>query len=289
MRKLDVLSLDGEGGERPAPVMPSACETSGCGGPEPEPSEPIEIGGEVSVAGKPIAEAAIAAEMQHHPAASAEEAWLSAARALAVRELLALEAGADSDDPEAAIGALLEDAITPVRPSEEECRRAYDADPSRFVSPALTEAGHVLIEPEEDTRGGWHRAHEIAERLIGEIDGDPQAFAAAAREYSGCPSGKQDGSLGQLRAGELAEEIEQALAELEEGDIGVKPVRSRHGWHILHVHRRIPGRTLPFEVVRDKIGEMLEARSWTMQAARYVASLAEKYPVRGIDLVKVSS
>lgn len=286
MRKLDVLTLGGEA-ERPQPVMPSACETSGCGGPEPEPSEPIEIGGPVSVDGQPIDEAAIAREMQNHPAASAEDAWLAAARALTVRELLRREAGADEDEAEAAIGSLLEEAVDAERPGETECRRAYDADPSRFAAPALTEAAHILIEPEEDTRGGWHRAKQLAEKLIAEIDGDMQAFAAAARDYSGCPSGKQDGSLGQLRKGELTPPIEAAIEALGEGEMGREPVRSRHGWHILYVHRRIAGKQLPYDVVKDRIAEMLEARSWTMAAARYVAALAQKYPVRGIDLAGV--
>lgn len=283
MRKLDVLTLGGED-EHPAPAMPSACETSGCGGPEPEPSEPIEIGGPVTVDGCLIEEAAIAREMQNHPAASADEAWLAAARALAVRELLRREAGADEDQAESAIGSLLEAAVDAERPDISECRHIYDSDPSRFAAPALTEAAHILIEPEEDTRGGWHRARQLSEKLIAEINGDMQAFTAAALEYSGCPSGKQDGSLGQLRKGELTPPIEAAIDALGEGEMSLVPVRSRHGWHILYVHRRIAGKQLPFDAVKDRIAEMLEARSWTMAAARYVASLAKKYPVRGIDL-----
>lgn len=284
MRKLDVLSL-GDDEARPEPTMPSACEASGCGGPEPGPSEPIEIGGPVSVDGRSIEEAAIAREMQNHPAASADEAWLAAARALAVRELLRREAGVDEEKAESAIGTLLEEAVEAECPDMSECRRIYDADPTRFAAPPLTEAAHILIEPEEDTRGGWHRAKQLAEKLIVEIDGDKRAFAEAAREYSGCPSGQQDGSLGQLRKGELTSTIETAIEALREGEMAGEPVRSRHGWHLLYVHRRIAGKQLPFDVVKDRIAEMLEARSWTMAAARYVASLAQKYPVRGIDLV----
>ena len=63
-----------------------------------------------------------------------------------------------------------------------------------------------------------------------------------------------------------------------------EPVRSRFGWHVLRLQRRIPGRTLPYEVVRPKIAEMLEARSWTMASARYIAALAERGHVEGIRI-----
>ncbi|MDE2005935.1 MAG: hypothetical protein KGI51_05155 [Rhodospirillales bacterium] len=48
--------------------------------------------GPVSVNGVPIPEAAIAAEMQLHPAPSLDAAWTAAARALVIRELLLAEA-----------------------------------------------------------------------------------------------------------------------------------------------------------------------------------------------------
>lgn len=288
MRQLDVINL-GAADDRPAPVMPSACESGGCGGSEAPPSDPIDIGGDVMVDGVLIDEQAIAREMQHHPADSPEEAWLQSARALAVRQLLLRETGAEEAQAEAAIQALLEKNIEAAQPGEAECRRLYDADPSRFAAPELLEAGHILIEPEEDSPGALHRAHMLAEKLIAEIDGDCQAFAAAARQYSGCPSGKQDGSLGQVRRGELSPDIEAALSALTDGEISPQPVQSRHGWHILFLNRRIPGKPLPFDLVKDRIAEMLEARSWTMEAARYIAGLARKYPVTGIDLQSAAS
>ena len=52
MRPLDVINLGAEPA-RPAPVMPSACESGGCGGPEergPSLPEPDSFG-EVSVNG----------------------------------------------------------------------------------------------------------------------------------------------------------------------------------------------------------------------------------------------
>ena len=113
-RRLDVINLADPEQRRPAPAMPSACETGGCGEPE-----------------------AIAREIQHHPAPDAESAWVEAARALAVRELLLQEArriGLEPDPEEdeagrveaeddALVRMLLEEEVRPARAGEEECRR----------------------------------------------------------------------------------------------------------------------------------------------------------------------
>ena len=94
--------------------------------------------------------------------------------------------------------------------------------------------------------------------------------------------GVGDGSLGQIRRGELVASIQEGLEKLTEGETGREPVRSRFGWHVLRLHRRISGRTLPFEMVSDRIADMLEARSWSVEAARYVAALASRNQVEGV-------
>ena len=133
-------------------------------------------------------------------------------------------------------------------------------------------------------RGEPARHHIFHAHEIGQVGDDPAAFAAAARAHSGCASAQQDGSLGQIRRGELVAEVQSGLEALAEGTTARDPVRSRFGWHILRLHRRIPGRTMPFETVRDRIADMLEARSWSIEAARYVAALAAANQVEGVRI-----
>jgi peptidyl-prolyl cis-trans isomerase C len=294
-RRLDVINL-ADPGQRPAPVMPSACESHGCsGGPEPLMPPPPSFG-EVFVNGVEIDPEAIAREIQHHPAPDAETAWMEAARALAVRELLLQEAeqlgiaaepdadedGRDEAEDDAIIRAVLEQEVEPARPGEAECRRYYDANVHRFRTPDLFEAAHVLIEPEADDEAGWATAEASARSIIDEVGNDPAKFAAAAREMSACASKLQDGSLGQIRRGDLVPVVQSAIEALRDGETGKEPVRSRFGWHVLRLHRKIPGQTLPFEAAQAKIADMLEARSWSLEAARYVAELARRGNVEGV-------
>jgi peptidyl-prolyl cis-trans isomerase C len=294
-RRLDVINL-GDPAQRPAPRMPSACESGGCGG-GPEPAiPPPPMFGEVRVNGVEIMPEAIAQEIQHHPAPDAETAWVDAARALAVRELLlqearrlGLEAEPEADDagrtePEddALVRMLLEEEVQPASAGEDECRRFYEANRQRFRTPDLFEAAHILIEPEGKDEAAWRTAEARAREIAGNVGNDPAAFAAAARAFSGCASAQQDGSLGQIRRGELVPSVQAGIETLADGTTGREPVRSRFGWHVLRLHRRILGRTLPFEVARDKIADMLEARSWSVGAARYVAALAARGEVEGV-------
>ena len=299
-RPLDVINL-GDPSQRPPPHMMSSCEAGGCGGAEPMMPPPPTFG-EVRVNGVEISPEAIAQEIQYHPAPDAETAWTEAARALVVKELLLQEArrlgiegtpeqdegGRAEEDEDAVVRTLLEEVIKPALPDENECRRFYEANVARFRTPDLFDAAHILIEPETDDDKGWKAARRHAEKIIGEVGDNQDAFAAAARSISGCASAQQDGSLGQIRRGELVGSIQAGLEALENGRTGRKPVRSRFGWHVLRLHRRMPGRTLPFEHVRDKIADTLEARRWSVESARYVAGLAANGEVEGVLIDRAS-
>jgi peptidyl-prolyl cis-trans isomerase C len=275
--------------------MPGACESHGCGGPEPAIPPPPSFG-EVWVNGVEIEPEAIAREIQHHPAPDAETAWIEAARALAVRELLMQEArrlgleaepetdeaGRLEDEEDALVRGLLETAVRPEAPGEAECRRYYEAQQHRLRTPDLFEASHILIEPEGEDEAAWNAAEAHARGIAATVADDAKAFAEAARTFSKCPSAQQDGSLGQIRRGELAPSVQAGIEALAEGTTGREPVRSRFGWHVLRLQRRIEGQVLPFEIVRDRIADMLEARSWSLGAARYVAELAARSDVQGI-------
>ena len=294
-RHLDVINL-GDPAQRPAPAMPSACESHGCGGgPEPLIPPPPSFG-EVFVNGVEITPEAIAQEIQHHPAPDAETAWMEAARALAVRELLLQEArrlglepepetdeaGRAEAEDEALIRMLLEEEVLPARPGEAECRRYYEANIERFRTPDLFEAAHILIEPEGGDETAWAEAETRARAIVSEVGDDPAAFADAARAFSGCATKQQGGALGQIRRGELVPSVQAGIEALAEGETGRDPIRSRFGWHVLRLHRRIEGRTLAFEVAREKIADMLEARGWSAASGRYVAGLARRGRIEGV-------
>jgi|CXWL01.1.fsa_nt_gi peptidyl-prolyl cis-trans isomerase C len=251
----------------------------------------------IFVNGVAIAETAIAQEAQNHDAASGPEARAAAARALTIRELLLQRAralnltatperdaaGQEETAEEALVRCVLEAEAPAPEPNEAECRRFYAVARARFTAPELYEASHILFAPVGEGAAAWAMAHERAANTINAIaaGGD---FSILAHTYSACSTAAEGGALGHLQAGDLAPEIEQALFALAEGSIGAKPVRTRHGWHVIRLDRCATAEPPPFEAVAPAIREALRARAWATSSARYVAELAGAARIEGLSL-----
>jgi [acyl-carrier-protein] S-malonyltransferase len=70
--------------------------------------------------------------------------------------------------------------------------------------------------------------------------------------------GIADGEELEVRRGELAGELEEALFDARLGDV-VGPIRTEHGWHVARVEAITPASMTPFEEVRAAIADELLA------------------------------
>jgi len=252
----------------------------------------------VTVNGIEIPYDEIAREVQFHPAPTPFEAWQAAAHALAVRSMLLREAdrlaitpqpvveteGLRETDEEALVRQVIEQEVKVPRPTEMDCRRYYQQNRARFRTPAISEASHILLSASKsDTKAFADRRVE-AERLIASLSGRAAHFAKLARAVSDCPSAAQGGNLGQLSPGQTTPAFEAALAKMTPGGISAEPVESPYGFHIIHLHRRIEGRELPFEAVRKRIANYLTESVSRTATAQYLARLAASASITGIDM-----
>ena len=221
--------------------------------------------------------------------------WPSAEVA-AVRELLRQRAIAvgilvpdtdDNDAVSAGIERLLADEVTVPSPTDAECRRYYESHLQEFQSGDLVYARHILFQVTPSVSVPEVRAR--AERALSELLAEPDRFAAMARELSNCPSGQQDGNLGQIGRGETVPEFERALFRLGASGILPELVKTRHGFHIVAVDQSIPGKTLPFEAARNQIAERLKAGVEERALRQYVSILAGQAEVVGADLAGVQT
>ncbi len=241
---------------------------------------------ELSVNGVVIGLDAIEAERgQHADAADPDHA---ARRALVVRELLAqkavadglMAAGGDLSD-EIIDGLVQKDCIVP-SPSDEECRRYYAANGSRFRSADLVFARHILFAL---TGGGaMTQVRARAQEAHRELAAHPERFEAMALAWSNCPSGQVGGNLGQLTRGESVPEFDAALFDGQR--LGLLPglVKTRYGFHIVLVERRLPGAPLPYETVCEAIARYLSEHVRHKAIQQYLTLLASSAELRGIAL-----
>jgi peptidyl-prolyl cis-trans isomerase C len=252
------------------------------------------------VNGVEISDYAINAELQYHPAGSVEEARQAATRALVVRELLlqtAAQRGIVQPDPlgegqaderetddEALIRTLIAREVSTPEPDEASCRRFYDQNLKRFRSADLFEAAHILFPADPEDAAATAQARQQAAAVLAQVLAAPQRFADLARELSACPSAARGGNLGQVTRGQTVPEFETFLFNLEPGQICPVPVKTRFGYHVLRLDRRIEGRQLPFEAVRDKIAGYLRDHVWRRAVSQYLQLLVGRAEIRGIAL-----
>ena len=266
----------------------SACSCSQTGNSAAEAALP----GTIRVGTTTISADEIMREAQNHPAEHVSDAAWDAARALAVRELLVQEADRQEMDQAPAgetsdnsvddrIRTLIEREVEAPQAGEAECRRFYETNAERFRSEALYLAKHILLPVEA---GGDARVRAVADGIIAHLTDNPADFAAMASEYSACPSSGQGGSLGQITRSSVVPEFEEPLRTADENALLPEPVRSRYGYHVIYLEKRIPGAQLPFEAVRQRIAAWLEASSWSRAVSQYIGILAGRAEIDGIDL-----
>jgi peptidyl-prolyl cis-trans isomerase C len=254
----------------------------------------------VRVDGNAIAEAAIAREMQHHPAASREEARHAALEALVVRQLLIDEAarlglavenasiGEDILEDPRIVSLIAAEVKTP-DPDEESCRRYYAANRRRFRSPDHFVGRHILLKATPDDIAARDAAKVLARELIAVLQSEPDRFGELARRHSACPSGAEGGALGLVARGDTVPEFETYFFSLGEGELCPLPVESRYGVHVIFLERKMLGQELPFERVHSRIAEYLSAMSWQTAVRQYLLLLAGKARIEGFDLASSHS
>jgi peptidyl-prolyl cis-trans isomerase C len=211
---------------------------------------------------------------------------LSAARELLRQRAVAVgildAASTDEVTIDQAIEELLVREIVTPTPTDEECRRYYDTHPREFESGDLVHARHILFQVTPSVPVTEIRAR--AEQTLNDLLREPERFASVAAELSNCPSGQHGGNLGQIARGDTVQEFERAIFRLGPTGLLQELVKTRHGFHIVAVDQRIPGKRLPFEVVRDEIAECLQAMVEERALRQYISVLAGKADIQGADL-----
>ncbi len=225
------------------------------------------------------------------PVGSGGPAELAAAHELlrqrAVEVGLLGPATTEEETVDAAIETLLAREVVTPSPSDEECRRYYEGHRREFQSGDLVHARHILFQITPQVNVPQMRAR--AEQTLNELLAAPDRFEALARELSNCPSGQHGGNLGQIGRGDTVPEFEKAVFRFGASGILRDIIKTRYGFHIVAVDQSIPGKLLPFEMVRERIAERLRTRVEEKAIRQYLSVLAARAEITGVDLDAANS
>jgi parvulin-like peptidyl-prolyl isomerase len=135
---------------------------------------------------------------------------------------------------------------------DSELQEAYKAKQQQYKVAGGQTVSHILfLFPPFPTEADEQRLRTKAEGVLQQIRSGGN-FAALARQYSDGPSAETNGLLGTFQPGELLPGFEEAVAQLQPGQIS-DVVRTRVGFHIIRLEARQAGGSRPFEEVQEEL------------------------------------
>lgn len=165
---------------------------------------------------------------------------------------------------------------------EDEARKYYAENASRYTVAEERRARHILIAADKDAAADVkQKAKARAEALLAEARKSPASFADLAKKNSAdAGSAAQGGDLDfSGRGGMVAKPLEDAVFAMKVGEIG-ELVTSEFGYHIVKLEAVRGGEKKPFESARgeidDEIRKQLAARRWAEAAEQFTNTVYEQ-------------
>jgi peptidyl-prolyl cis-trans isomerase D len=158
--------------------------------------------------------------------------------------------------------------------NEDELRRYYTENASRYTRAEERRASHILITAAKDAPADERKkARERAEELLAEVRRAPGKFAELARKNSQDPgSAPRGGDLDFFSRGAMVKAFEDAVFAMKSGEIG-NVVESEFGYHIIQMTGARGGEKQAFEAVRGEIETELRKQL----GQRKFAEMAEQF------------
>lgn len=152
----------------------------------------------------------------------------------------------------------------------------YLAENREKLETGLTFAArHILVLP-DPTKGeeGWLEAGRKADEIYAHLL-EGQDFIDLATKYSEDASAKDGGSLGKLKKGELAADIEEAILRLKPAEAST-PFRSQVGYHLFRLESReaLTGEALV--QVRSQIRDILYRQKYDARLKDWLVEIKQR-------------
>lgn len=164
---------------------------------------------------------------------------------------------------------------------EEDLRKYYDENASRYIAVEERRARHILIKADKGAAPDVkQKAKARAESLLAEARQAPAAFAELAKKNSDDPgSAAQGGDLDFFGRGAMVKPFEQVAFSLKTGEISGL-VESDFGFHIIKLEAVRGGEKKPFDAVRatieDEVRQQLAIKRWADAAEQFTNTVYEQ-------------
>jgi parvulin-like peptidyl-prolyl isomerase len=128
----------------------------------------------------------------------------------------------------------------------------YHENIDKFTEPEKVRVAVILLSvPPSSDESEWDAARDEAAAIAESIRGG-QSFAEAAREHSADPTAANGGDMGFMHAGSLNYAVQDAVSDLEPGDMADQPVTVLEGVVLVKLEERKAAAIRVFDDVRER-------------------------------------
>jgi parvulin-like peptidyl-prolyl isomerase len=174
-----------------------------------------------------------------------------------------------------------------VKITDQEARKYYDENPTRFEAPDTVRASHILLSTVDPKTGAAlppdqkAARRKEAEALLKRARAG-EDFAKLAREYSDDTVSKARGGEYTFAHGGMVPEVEAAAFAMSPNQIG-DIVTSSYGYHIIKVSEKLPAHKVQFADAVAGIKDGLAQQAIEQQFPAYIATLRKEAVVEILD------
>jgi len=160
--------------------------------------------------------------------------------------------------------------------TEEDAKKYYDENPTKFEVKEQVRASHILIKPDTtdsdaDPNQAKAEAKAKIQGLLEQIKGGAD-FAELAKANSDAPSAARGGDLDFFPRGRMVPPFDKAAFALEVGKVS-DIVETRFGYHIIKVTDHKDAGTVSFEQAKNNLIRQLTQRKQAEFAKKFIESL----------------
>jgi len=171
----------------------------------------------------------------------------------------------------------LADIANKVNVTEDKLKAFYEEQKDQYTTPERRKISHILFAINDKTPANL--ALEKAQKARQALE--TKDFTVLASEVSDDKmTAKTGGDLGLFTAGVMEKAFEDAAKTLKQGEVS-EPVKSSFGYHLIKVTELVPGKTKPFDAVKDEVTKAYQksqADNGFYEAGEKLAELSYQNP-----------
>jgi len=171
--------------------------------------------------------------------------------------------------------------------TDEDVKKFYDDNPSKFEQPEMVRASHILLMT-KDPKTKAELSKEAKEAKHKQIDDllkrarSGEDFAKLAREFSEDPGSKDSGGEYTFPRGQMVPEFETAAFSLKTNQIS-DIVTTQYGYHIIKLSEKIPAKKVELAKVADRVKQSLVGQAIQKDFPAYYAKIKKGAGVQILD------